>query len=150
MATDLRGLFENNRRREAHSVTGTVPAIIEQANLREGTAEVTVASGDYTLLSIPNNVLVTGISVVIDNAYDSATSATINAAIGATGIFTAAVDATTVGVTAGINFPLLVTGGTADLVATMAITGATTKGTAKILIEYVDYDRATMSYIGEE
>lgn len=149
MATDLRGLFQNNRRREAQAVVGTVPAIIEPADLREGTAEVVVASGDYTLLTLPNNVVVHNVYLVVDEAYDSATSATFTASIGGTSVFALPVNVKAVGLSAGTNVPLLVTGGTADVVATMAITGATTTGTAKLVIEYVDYDRGTMSYIGE-
>lgn len=145
--TDLRGLFQNNRRREVNAVTTVVPAIIEEADVRGGTAAVVAASGDYTLLSIPAGSVVTAIYLVVDDAYD--VTATLAATIGGVSVL-AATSVAAVGITTGTATPMLITSATEDVVATMDVTGTPTKGAAKLVIEYVDYDRATMSYIGEQ
>ena len=146
MATDLRGLFQNNRRREHNAVTVTVPAVITPADLRTGTAAVLAAAGTYTLLTIPAGSVISRAYLVIDDAYDS-TTATIAVSIGATAVLTATT-CKVVGLTASTGgLPLLITA-PPDVVATSALTGTVTTGTAKFVIEFVDYDRATMSYIG--
>ena len=151
MATDVRGLFQNNRRREAHAVTATIPSIIEQADLRSGTAAVTLASGDYTTLTIPANVIVTSVSLVVTDplAGGTVSAGTLAAKIGGTSVLTATT-ITAAGLTAGTGFPLLVSGNGADLVVTAAVTGIPETGGGQVVVEYTDFDRATMSYIGEE
>ena len=108
-----------------------------------------VVSGDYTALTIPAGVIVTGVKLVVEEAYDSATSATLAVAIGGTAVLTATnVKAAALTDSTG-NLPLLVTAD-ADLVGTFAIVGATTTGMAKVVVEFTDYNGATMSYIGEQ
>ena len=148
MATDIRGRYENNRRRCKDAVTTQFPLVMQEADLREGTAEVHAVSGDYTALTIPGGVIVTGIRLVVDEAFDSATSATLAAAIDGTSVL-AATDVKTLGLTnSTTNLPMLVTAN-ADLVGTFAIVGAGTVGNAKIVVDFVDYDGATLSYLGE-
>lgn len=148
MATNIKGLFQNNRRREASALTATFPAVIESADLRAGTAEVVVASGDYTAATIPAGVVITNVFTVVDDVFDSVTSATLTGKVGATAV-TAAVDVKAAGLTkSSTNLPMLVTAD-ADFTGTFAIVGATTTGTAKLVIEYITYDGATMSYLGE-
>ena len=151
MAKDLRGLFQNNRRRESHAVVGTVPFVLESADLREGKKELDLTTGDYTLLTIPANVLVTGATMVVEEAgvFDGA-GTKVSAKLGTVSIMgDAAVDAA--GVTKGTaaSFPLLTTT-EQDVIATATVAGKGTKGVAKLVISYVDYGRATMSYIGED
>jgi len=150
MAKDIRGLFQNNRRREAHAVTAALPFTLDTADLREGTPAVELASGDYTVLTLPMGVLVTGAYLVVeeDNAFDG--TVTAQAKIGTVALFSAAIDCTKIGPSLGkaASFPIL-TSTNEDVTVTMDVTSAT-KGSVKIVLEYIDYNRATMSFIGEE
>ena len=76
MATDIRGLFQNNRRREAHAVTCAVPFVLESADLREGKKQTELANGDYTVLTLPAGVIVTGANLIVedDAVFDGAGS----------------------------------------------------------------------------
>lgn len=148
MATDIRTKFQNNRRRETSAVTVSFPAVIEPAELRTATAAVVAASGTYTGVTLPAGTIVKGISLVVDEAFDSATSATLAATIGGTSVL-AATNVKVLGLTTSTtNLPMLLTSN-ADLVGTFAIVGAPTKGCAKIVVDYISYDGATLSYIGE-
>ena len=147
MATkNLRGLFQNNRRREAHSVTITIPALIEAADLREGTPDEFVVAGDtLELLELPGNIIITEMCVVVTDPMDA--GVTLKADIDAASIVVAA-DCTTAGLTkAATTDPILVT---APTLITGVISGTPTIGSVDIVISYVDYKRATMSYIGED
>lgn len=149
MATDLRGKFQNNRRREASAVTVTLPAVLADADLRAGTSAVIAANGDYTGLTLPAGTLITGVKLLVDEAFDSATSATLAVAIGGTAVVTAT-NIKALGLTnATGNVPMVLTS-SADLVGTFAFVGAPTVGNAKVIVEYVSYNGATMSYIGAE
>jgi len=149
MATDLRGLFENNRRREVNAVTTAIPYVIEAADVREGTAEVVAASGDYTVLTLPAGVLLTSISLIMetDSLYGAASTAAIS--VGGSSVL-AATAINAAGVTAA-TAPVLVEGGSADVVITLVVAGTNTaESTVRVAYEYIDYARATMSYIGEQ
>ncbi len=147
MATkNLRGLFQNNRRREAHSVTISIPALIEPADLREGTPDEFIVAGDtLELLEIPGNVIITDMCIVVTDPMDA--GVTLKADIDVTPII-AAGDCATVGLTkSATTDPILVTQPT---LITGVITGTPTVGSVDIVISYVDYKRATMSFIGED
>ncbi len=150
MAKDLRGLFSNNRRRETNAVTSSVPFILEPADLREGTAAVQVTSGDYTTLSIPSGCIVTQATIIVEEGAEYGASSTAAVKVGSTELVPAtAID--TAGITIGSAVPILVSGGSEDVVITMVSTGTSTENSVvKVVVEYTDYDRATMSYIGEE
>ena len=147
MATDIRGLFENNRRRTVDAVTTTFPAVLQEGSLRDGTAATVVESGTYTALTLPKGVIVTGVKLVVDEAFDSATSATLAVKLGTTAVVAATTVKTAALTATNSNMPMLLTADT-DVIGTFAITGATTKGIAKVVIEFIDYNGATTSYIG--
>ena len=153
MATNksLMGLFQNNRRREAHSVTCTLPAVISSADLREGTPVETLEAVTYDLLEVPANVIITDVCLVVVDVMDKAVTATLDLADATAPVsLLAATALDAAALTAGTNLPVLVTVPT-KLTATVAGTVAgLTEGTAKFVVSYIDYDRATMSYIGEQ
>ena len=146
MNKDLKGLFQNNRRREAHSVTLTIPAMIAPADIREGTpAEFVVAGDILELIELPANIIITDMCVVVTDPMDA--GVTLKADIDTTSIVAAAA-CDTVGLTkAATADPVLVVEPT---LVTAVITGTPTVGAVQIVISYVDFKRATMSYIGED
>lgn len=148
MATDLRGLFENNRRRETNAVTVSFPFNLGDADLRSGTPEKVMESGEYVGFTLPGGVIVTNAYLVVTDAFDGAGSS-IKVDIDTTNIIPALTDITTEGLTISAVTDMLVVE-PVDVKATMVIDGSGTKGVAEVVIEYIDYKRATMSYIGEE
>lgn len=147
MAQDLTGLYENNRRREVNGVTGKLPFVLAPASLREGTAAVNAISDVYTLGKIPAGVVITGAYLVVTDAevYGALSTATIE--IGATTVLAATTIAAG-GVTAG-TVPLLLDSAE-DLKVTLVVAGtATDNSNVNVVVEYIDYNRATMSYLGE-
>ena len=150
MATDIKGKFENNRRRETSAVTAEFPLILEGEDIREGTAEVTLVDGAYTASTIPAGTIVTGLRLVVDEAFNSGTSATLSATIGGTSVLGATTVAALGLTDSTTNLPMLVTAN-ADLEGTFTFVGtAATEGNAKIVIEYTTYNGATLSYLGED
>ncbi len=150
----LMGLFQNNRRRESHSVTCTLPAIINSADLREGTPAETLDALTYDLIEIPANVIITDVCVVVTDVMDVAGTATLDLddAAGVVNFLTAGVALETAALTAGdtSKLPVLVTSPTKISSTVTGAGAALTKGEMKFVISYIDYDRATMSYIGEQ
>ena len=130
------------------AVTASLPYTISEADLREGTAAVVVTSGAYTLAGIPSGALVTGLQLIVDDAFDSATTATYALDIGGTSVL-GATNVKVAGVTnSTTNLPLLLTSNE-DLTGTLALVGATTKGSTRVVISYITPDGATLSYLGE-
>lgn len=150
MATDIRGLYENNRRREVNAVTSTVPYVLEPADLREGTAEVVVTSGDYLTISIPSGCVVTAADLVIESGAEFGTGSTAAISIGGSSVIPAhAIDVA--GLTVGTTVPVLIHGDSEDVVITVVAAGTSTEDSViKVVIEYIDYTLATMSFIGVE
>ena len=111
MAKDIRGLYQNNRRREAHAVTCSVPFVLEEADLREGKPAVTLTTGDYTTLTLPGNIIVKSVNLVVTDAelFDGAGSKVAVKIGTVSAVADTAVDAAglTKGVTA--SFPMLIT-----------------------------------------
>lgn len=150
MATDIRGLYTNNRRREMNAVTLQLPYVMEDADLREGTAVVNSAAGDYTALTLPDGVLVKSITLIVSTGEEYAGAATVAATIGGTSVL-AATTIAAAGVTESTTNLPLVTEGDADVVLTLAAVEASSDiANIKVVVEYIDYARATMSYIGEK
>jgi len=148
MATVLTGLYQNNRRREVCGVTGKLPFVLEAADLREGTAVVNAASGEYTLGVLPAGIVVTAayLAVTTGEVYGAASTATIE--IGSTTLL-AATTIAAAGITAGTSVPLLLDS-EANLTVTLVVAGtATDNSNLNVVVEYIDYNRATMSYLGE-
>jgi len=155
MATkSLMGMFQNNRRREAHSVTCTIPAVIATADPRENIPnDELIAVGDVLeLLEIPANVIVTEACIVVTDPMDS-TTCTLKLDIDTIVLAAAApvaADNTSALVDASTNLPALITAPTKVTATVVALTGILTRGSAKLVLSYIDFDRATMSYIGEQ
>ncbi len=148
---NLKGLFENNRRRESQAITGKLPYSIEAANLREGTAEVVATNEAYTLVTLPDNVIVTNAFLVVETGSEFA-AGTCAVTIGGTTVIPSTTSLTAAGITASSDAPLLLEGSN-DVVITPAaltVTSANSNAVVKVVVEYIDYDRATMSYIGED
>jgi len=148
---DLRGLFENNRRRETNAVVGELPYSIESADLRSGTAATVATNEAYTLVSVPSNVVVTNVFLVIETGSEFV-AGTCTVTLGGTEVIPALTSLTTAGITASTAAPLLLEGAQ-DLVitpASLTVDSGNANAVAKVVVEYIDYDRATMSYIGEE
>ncbi len=146
----LTGLFSNNRRREAQAVVGTLPYAIESADLREGTAAVVATNELYTLLNFPDNVVITSVSLVVETGCEFA-AGTALVKIGSTTVIPATTVATA-GITASDDCPLLLEGDNALTVtpASLTVTDANADARLRVVVEYIDFDRATMSYIGED
>ena len=144
---NLRGKFQNNRRREANVVTITVPVEVEGADLREGKAPVTLAPADLVqCLDVPAGVIITSVYLAITTP--STVAASVKFDIGADALM-ADTPINAAGLTNDPAFvPLLVTD-PQTIVCTMG-GAAATDGEASLVVEYFDYTRATMSYIGEE
>ena len=149
MATDLTGLFQNNRRRESHSVTLTLPAVLEQANLREGKAVVTAPDATAIILGVlPAGLIITDMCVVVTDVMDAGITLKADLVDGAT--------TTPVVAAAPLDAAGLTKSATADPVLTVLdtqlvaeLSGPVSKGAVQIVINYTDYARATMSYLGE-
>lgn len=148
MATDLRGLYENNRRRETSAVTVSFPFVLGESDLRAGTPAETMVSGEYIGFTLPGGVIVTNAYMVITDAFDGVGS-TIKVDIDTTTIIPALTSLTAEGLTISAVSDMLITE-PVDVKATVVIAGSGTKGEAEIVIEYIDYKRATMSFIGVE
>ena len=149
MATDIRGLYQNNRRREVSAVVGALPFVLDDADLREGIAEVDIATGDYTVLTIPADMIITGVQMVVkeDNVFDGAGTTMSLDIGGATVVALTPVDVPVF--KDGVGLPLITTSAT-DVIFAAVVAGSGTQGKVQAIITYIDYDRATMSYIGEE
>ena len=148
---DLRGLFANNRRREAQAAVGTLPYAIADADIREGTAAVVATNEAYTLLTLPDNILVTSVDLIVETGGEFV-AGTATVTIGATTVIPALTDLTTAGITSSDDCPIIVEG-SADVVitpASLTVDAGNALAKVKVVIGYVDFDRATMSYIGEE
>ncbi len=147
MAThEYKTMFGNNERREANVVVGALPAVLAPADLREGEAETVIVTTDtYEVIKLPAGVVVTNAFVVVDDAYDGAV--TFAAAVGAVTVVAAAngaVEGITLHATGWIETLI-----TDETVCTLVptITGASTKGVVKLVVEYYDYNRSTKSFI---
>ncbi len=150
MATDIRGLFSNNRRRETNAVSGSVPFVLAPADLRTGTDVEEASNGGYTVLTLPAGVLVTGINAIIEEGNEFS-SGTFKATIGGTEVIPAATPLDTAGVVRSAAEHMLTTAGGADVVITLAGGPAGSEvSIVNLVIDYIDFNRATMSYIGEE
>jgi len=150
MATlDLKRLFGNNERRERSAVTATVPFVIAPADIREGVAEEVLVSGNtYTVATIPSGVVITALYLVVDDAFDSATSAAFAVSLDGVAKIAAGNGAAIGIVETDVAFPnTLVTGGSVDITVVPTLTGATTKGSIKVVAEYLDYRRSTKSFV---
>jgi len=148
-AKNIKGLYSNNRRRETNAVTCSVPYVLGAADLREGTPQEVVITADaYTCLTIPANCIVTAVNLVIEAGAEYGTGSTVGVKLGAIDVITAgATDAA--GLIAGTNVPALVDGSSEDLIITPALAGTSTEDSViKVVVEYTDYDLATVSYIG--
>ena len=148
---DLRGLFQNNRRREAQAVVGKLPYSIEPADIREGTDAVVATNEAYTLCTLPDNVIVTGAYLVVETGSEFV-AGTCQVAIGGTVVIPALTDLTTAGITASDDAPLLLEGQNDIIItpASLTVDEGNALAETKVVVEYIDYDRATMSYIGED
>jgi len=146
--TDLKTRYKNTERRETNSGTMSLPSLLTEA-YRSEPKEVVLTATDYTMATLPSNILVTAIKYLVTEAYTNATSATAAVKIGATTL-DAAVDITTVGASNGtLAAPMWITTNT-DVVITPTLTGAATNdevGIFKVLVEYNDYNRDTGSYL---
>jgi len=127
-------------------VTLTLPAVIEAADLREGTPAIEAVVGEtYTLGTLPAGIIVTGVCIVVTDVMG--TGVTLKSDMGSAPLVAAA-DCATVGLTMSTTTdPVLLTTAT-DVTA--EITGNPTGGSVSVVIDYTDYERATMSYIGEQ
>ena len=150
MAKDLRGLYQNNRRREVNAVTVSVPYVLTAADLREGTAAVVATSAAYTTLTIPGGALITGVSLIVEKDVMYGTGSTAQVKIGGIEVVAAtAIDAA--GATASTAVPILIEGLGEDVEVTLVVAGTPNeKAVARVVITYADYDLATVSFIGEE
>jgi len=147
---DLRGLFQNNRRREVQAVVGQLPYSLEDADLREGTSEVVATNEAYTLGTLPTGIIVTGVQLIVETGSEFV-AGTCDVAIGSTTVIPLATDLTTAGITASDDCPLLLEGDN-DIVitpASLTVDAGNAAANVKVIVEYIDYDRATMSFIGE-
>lgn len=148
MARDLKSRFKNTQRRETNSGTATLPALLTEA-YRSEAKEVVLTATEYTMLTLPANIMVTGIRYLVSEAYTNATSAAALVKLGATTL-DAAINLKVVGASnSATTAPIWVTTPT-DLTITPTLTGAAVNdetGIIKVLIEYNDYNRDTGSYL---
>jgi len=148
---DLRGLFKNNRRREINAVVGTLPYAIADADLRTGDAAVVATNEAYTLVTLPAGTVVTGVNLLVETGSEFI-AGTCKVDIGATTVIPALTDLTTAGITASDDAPLLLDAAYDVVItpASLTVAAGNANAVVRVEIEYVDYNRATMSYIGEE
>lgn len=147
---DLRGLFQNNRRREVSAVTGTLPYAIEAADIREGTAEVVATNEAYTLITLPAGIIVTGVSLIVETGREFV-AGTVSASVGATVVIPLLTDLTTAGVTVSDDTPIVLEADTDITItpASLTVDAGNAKARVRVIVEYTDFSRATMSFIGE-
>lgn len=145
---DISTRFGNNKRREASAHRGILPYVIQEADSRQGIVkEIVLTATDYILGTIPANVIVTKAYLNVTEAYTAATTATVTVNLGATALFTN-VDVKTVALTASAITGVL-TSAPSNIVAQFAFVGAETGeiGELEVVIEYIDYNRDTGSYV---
>lgn len=146
--TNLKTRYKNTQRRETNSATASLPSLLTEA-YRAEPKEVVLTATEYTMLTLPANVMVTGIRYLVSEAYTNATSAAALVKLGATTL-DAAINLKTVGASnSATTAPIWVTAPT-DLTITPTLVGAATDdeaGIFKVLIEYNDYNRDTGSYL---
>ena len=147
MATlDIKGLFENNRRKEASAVTMTLPAKIKDGELRTGTPDTLVTTGDViTLGTLPAGIIVTNVCGVVLDVMDAGT---FKVDADTVALF-AALDGTTVGLTQGVPAAPFMVAVDTDIVITATAGPTLPAGSVKIVIEYITIEGNTMSYLGE-
>lgn len=148
MATDVRGLFGSNRRREVNAVTCTLPYVIGSEDIREGIAEVVLASGDYTVLTIPGNVILNTLSLVVPPGATFGVGSTATVLVdGSVELPDGAIDSE--GLDVAATMPMYLSS-PSDIVIRLALAGTSTEAACvKLIMEFIDFDRATMDYIGE-
>lgn len=138
MATqNITEFINNNRKRQSSVACGTLPYSMPRG--------VTAVSGDtYVVAVIPPKSIITNAYLVVTEAYDSATSATVVGKIGATTVFNGT-DVTTVATTTG-SVTAVYTGETSvEVTVTPTLTGSTTTGAVKLFVEYIE-EAATLMY----
>ncbi len=150
-AKDIKGLYSNNRRREINSVTCSLPYVLAPADLREGTAQSVVISADaYTALTIPAQSVIQSVYLIVEAGNEYGAASVVTVKVGATEVV-ASTTIAAAGITEGTNIPLLVDGSAEDIIITPTLAGTSTdKSEVKVLINYVDYDLGTVSFIGED
>jgi len=145
---NLKSRYGNTERRETNGVTASLPAMLTEA-YRSTPKEVVLTATEYTVTTIPANVLITKISYIVTEAFTPATTATASIKLGAT-VLDAALNLKVVGATASaVVAPTYVTANT-DVTITPTFVGAATNdelGIVKVLIEYNDFNRDTGSYL---
>ena len=156
MAThDISGLFQNNRRKEGSAVTMTLPAKLADGELRSGTPDTLLGTGDViTLGRIPKGVIITNICALVESVMTGPTQVKLDIVeVSPTATVTALianVDPTATGLTApGTAWANMWTDMDYDITAT--VTGAATAetGAVKLVLEYITVDGNTMSFLGE-
>jgi hypothetical protein len=125
----------NNRKNNAVATVGTVSYTLPAG---VGTME---SAETYKVASVPANCLITSVAAIITDAFDSATTAVIDVGTTESGEeLIADLDGKTAGVTTSETDVVVATDALTSIYVTPTLTGATTKGTIKVVVNFTELE----------
>lgn len=135
---DIRTDLRNNETRVAAVAVGTLQyALPKGANI--------VSGETYAVGTIPAGSVVTSVNLLVDKVYDGTTPTADIGIVGATTLYADDLALDTAGVTAGAGGTGVYYTEDTEIVVIPTISGAT-KGSVKVIVEYVQPNTRTGSY----